>query len=351
MSKTFEIAGRPVGPGAPCFIIGEVAQAHDGSLGMAHAFIDAIAAAGADAVKFQTHIAAEESSTLEPWRVKFSPQDDRRYDYWRRMEFTPEQWAGLAAHARERGLVFLSSPFSEAAVDLLEKLDMPAWKVASGETNNPILLERMAATGKPILLSTGMSPLREIDEVVTWLQGLGLPLAVFQCTSRYPSPPETIGLNMLEVFRQRYDVPVGLSDHSAKIYAGLAAATLGANLLEVHVTLSREAFGPDVVASLTTAELRQLVEGVRFIEQTLAHPVDKDVNAAEMDRMRRTFGKALVARRDLPAGHRLTKADLTARKPASAGIPASERDAALGRALRRALPAGSFITEDDLESA
>ncbi|MDQ7011967.1 MAG: N-acetylneuraminate synthase family protein, partial [Mariprofundaceae bacterium] len=276
----FAIAGREIGPGAPCFVIGEVAQAHDGSLGMAHAFIDAIAEAGADAVKFQTHIAAEESSPLEPWRVKFSPQDETRYDYWKRMEFTAEQWAGLAQHARERGLVFLSSPFSEAAVDLLEKLDMPAWKVASGETNNPILLERMAATGKPILLSTGMSALDEIDRVTAWIQAQGVPLAIFQCTSRYPSPPETIGLNMLSVFRQRYGVPVGLSDHSACIYAGLAAATLGANLLEVHVTLSREAFGPDVVASLTTAELRQLVEGVRFIEQTLKHPVDKDANAA-----------------------------------------------------------------------
>jgi N-acetylneuraminate synthase len=191
--------------------------------------------------------------------------------------------------------------------------------------------------------------MEEIDRVVAWLQAQGLPLAVFQCTSRYPSPPETIGLNMLEVFRQRYGVPVGLSDHSAQIYAGLAAATLGADLLEVHVTLSREAFGPDVIASLTTAELRQLVEGVRFIERTLAHPVDKDANAAEMDKMRRTFGKALVLRRDLPAGHRLTKADLTARKPASAGIPAAERDAVLGRALRRACAAGHFLTEEDLE--
>lgn len=351
MNQTFSIAGRPVGPGAPCFIIAEVAQAHDGSLGMAHAFIDAIADAGADAVKFQTHIAAEESSPLEPWRVKFSQQDETRFDYWRRMEFTPAQWAGLAAHARERGLIFLSSPFSEAAVDLLEKLDMPAWKIASGETNNPVLLERMAQTGKPMLLSTGMSAMDEIDRVVDWIKAQGLPLAIFQCTSRYPSPPETIGLNMLEVFRQRYGVPVGLSDHSAQIYAGLAAATLGANLLEVHVTLSREAFGPDVVASLTTQELRQLVAGVRFIEQTLAHPVDKDANAAEMDKMRRTFGKALVARRDLPAGHVLAKDDLTARKPASAGILAAERDTVLGRALRRDLSAGSFITEDDLESA
>ena len=128
----FDIADRPVGTGHPCFIIGEVAQAHDGSLGMAHAYIDAIADAGADAVKFQTHIAAEESTPDEMWRVKFSYQDDSRFDYWRRMEFTEAQWRGLADHAGEKGLVFLSSPFSVAAVELLARIGVPAWKIASG---------------------------------------------------------------------------------------------------------------------------------------------------------------------------------------------------------------------------
>ena len=347
--QTFEIGTRRVGPGEPCLVIGEVAQAHDGSLGTAHAFIDAIAAAGANAVKFQTHIAAAESSAREPFRVKFSLKDATRYDYWKRMEFTAEQWTGLAAHAREKGLIFLSSPFSEEAVDLLARIGMPAWKIPSGEMNNPMLFERIAALGGPVLLSSGMSSLTETDRMVNWVKAHHLPLGIFQCTSKYPVPPEALGLNMLAVFRERYRVLVGLSDHSGTIYAGLAAVSLGANMLEVHVTLSREMFGPDVPASLTTSELRQLVAGVRFIEKALASPQDKDELAGQMETMRQTFGKALVAKRSLRAGAALKRADLTARKPASAGIPAQRLSDVLGKVLKRPVAAGSFITEEDLE--
>src|SRR5215213_9239018 len=178
-----------------CLIIGEVAQSHDGSLGMAHAFIDSIADAGADAVKFQTHIAAAESTPSEPWRVKFSPQDATRYDYWRRMEFTEEQWHGLKRHADEAGLLFLSSPFSGEAVDLLAQVGVPAWKVASGEVTNPPLFERMAATGLPILLSSGMSSWADMDDATRRVRERHLPLALLQCTSAYPCPPEKLGLN------------------------------------------------------------------------------------------------------------------------------------------------------------
>src|SRR5215467_9214956 len=148
---------HPAGLSTQCCIVAEVAQAHDGSLGTAHAFIDACARAGADAIKFQTHIAAAESSPGEPWRIKFSRQDASRYDYWKRMEFTEEQWAGLALHAKERGLIFLSSPFSSEAMDLLDRLGMEAWKVGSGEIGNTPLIQRMAKTGKPVLLSSVMS--------------------------------------------------------------------------------------------------------------------------------------------------------------------------------------------------
>jgi N-acetylneuraminate synthase len=139
-----------------CQIIGEVAQAHDGSLGAAHAYIDAIAQAGADAVKFQTHIASAESTPAEPWRVRFSYQDASRYDYWKRMEFTEEQWSGLKRHANEKGLLFLSSPFSLQAAKMLMRVGMPAWKVASGEVTNAPLFDFMIATGLPVMLSTGM---------------------------------------------------------------------------------------------------------------------------------------------------------------------------------------------------
>ena len=331
-----------------CLVIGEVAQAHDGSLGMAHAFIDAIANAGADAVKFQTHIAAAESTPSEPWRVKFSPQDATRYDYWKRMEFTPEQWHGLKRHADERGLLFLSSPFSIEAVDLLAEVGVAAWKIASGEVGNVPMLERMVATRLPVLLSSGMSAWGELDAAVHHLKAYQLPLAILQCTSAYPCPPEQVGLNLLSEFRERYGCAVGLSDHSGTIYPGLAAATLGCDVLEVHVTLSREMFGPDVPASITTAELRQLVEGIRFIECMMTHPVQKDAAANDLAPLRALFTKSIVARADLPAGTVLTMDDLTAKKPGT-GIPASRLPELLGARLRRSVHADEQLQPDDVE--
>jgi N,N'-diacetyllegionaminate synthase len=330
------------------WVVAEVAQAHDGSLGMAHAFIDAIAAAGADAVKFQTHIASAESTHGEPWRVKFSDQDATRYDYWKRMEFTEPQWHVLKKHAKEKGLQFLSSPFSVEAVHLLARIGVAAWKVASGEVGSTPMFEHMGATGLPILLSTGMSPISEIDGAVQQIKAYKLPLTVLQCTSTYPCPPEKVGLNLVSFFRERYGCNVGLSDHSGTIYPGLAAATLGIEVLEVHVTLSREMFGPDVPASVTTQELRQLVEGIRFIEKMRANPVSKDDIAVEMAPLRDLFTKSVVARTDLPAGIVLEEKHLTVKKPGT-GIPASRLNELVRRRLKRALNADTFLSEDDLE--
>ncbi len=335
--------------GGESLIIGEVAQAHDGSLGMAHAFIDGIANAGADAVKFQTHIAAAESTPSEPWRVKFSPQDDTRYAYWKRMEFTEEQWAGLRKHANERNLLFLSSPFSVEAVELLTRVGVAAWKVASGEVGTTRMLDRMADTRLPFILSTGMSSLSEIDNTVEHIRRFDLPFAVMQCTSSYPCPAEKIGLNMLPIFRERYNCPVGLSDHSATIYPGLAAATLGADVLEVHVTLSREMFGPDVPASVTTSEFGQLVDGVRFIERMITSPVDKDRLAEEARPLRDLFTKSVVARFDLPSGTVLQDEHLALKKPGT-GIPASRLVSLIGTRLVRAVRADELIRESDLEA-
>jgi N-acetylneuraminate synthase len=275
-------AGAWTAAAGRCLVVGEVAQAHDGSLGMAQAFIHAIANAGADAVKFQTHIAAAESAAGAPRRVMSSCQDESRYQYWKRMEFTAAQWQGLKKLADDRRLLFLSSPFSPEAVALLDQVGVAAWKVASAELSNVPMLERMVATRRPMILSSGMSPWAELGAAVKRVQEAALDLTVLQCTSLYPAPPEKLGLNLLAELRNRYGCKVGLSDHSGTIYAGLAAAALGADLIEVHVTLSREAFGPDVLVSLTTAELRQLTAGVRFIRTALEHPVDKDALAEEL---------------------------------------------------------------------
>jgi N-acetylneuraminate synthase len=315
---------------------------------MAHAFIDAIARTGADAVKFQTHIAAAESTPAEPWRVEFSRQDATRYNYWKRMEFTEEQWIGLKSHAEDRGLTFLSSPFSLEAVNLLDRIGVPMWKIPSGEASASPMLDRILATHRPVLLSTGLSTLEEVDAVVGKVKTRGVPLTVLQCTTAYPCPPEKVGLNMLQTYRERYGCPVGLSDHSGAIYAGLAAVALGAEVVEVHVALSREMFGPDVIASVTTTELRQLVEGVRFIEKMMSSPLDKDAEAEFLAPMRRVFGKSIVARTLLAAGTILTEEHLALKKPGT-GLHAERLPDILGRRTRRTIQPDEQIQEGDTE--
>ena len=331
-----------------CFIMAEVAQAHDGSLGTAHVYIDAVAQTGADAIKFQTHIADAESTPAEAWRVKFSPQDNTRFDYWKRMEFSAEQWAGLKEHAEQAGLVFLSSPFSIEAVQLLDSLGISAWKIASGEVGNRAFFDEILRTKKPVLLSTGMSGLAEIDQAVQLMQEHDIPLTVLQCTSMYPTPAEKVGLNLLGLFKERYGCTVGLSDHSGSIFPGLAAVTLGITVLEVHVAFSRETFGPDVTSSLTTGELKQLVEGVRMIEKIQNSPVDKDLLARELEPMRKLFNKSVVARKDLIDGTVLKLSDLTVKKPGS-GIPASQLADLVGRKVKHLIRHNSLLLEDDLE--
>jgi N-acetylneuraminate synthase len=344
----FAVGNRRVEPGYPSLVIAEIGQAHDGSLGTAHAYIDAVAKTGVDAIKFQTHIAAAESSSSESFRVRFSSQDRTRYDYWKRMEFTEDQWRGLADHADQCGLIFLSTPFSNQAVDLLGQIGVPAWKVGSGDVNNLPLIERMAKTSKPILLSSGMSSWGDLDKAVMKIEQYGAPVAVLQCTTAYPCPAERIGLNVLEEIRDRYGCPVGLSDHSGHIYAGLAAITLGANVVETHVVFSRDCFGPDVTSSLSIPELKQLVDGIRFIESALANPVSKEAAAVELAELRRMFGKSLVLAKDLTSGHQLGEEDLVLKKPGT-GIPASRLTEMIGRKLKVSLPAESFLSEEHLQ--
>lgn len=331
-----------------CLIIGEVAQAHDGSLGTAHAYIDAIADAGADAVKFQTHIAACESTAREPWRVKFSKQDDSRFGYWRRMEFTEPQWHELAAHAKDRGLQFWSSPFSSEAVELLKRVGVAGWKIASGEVRSDSILNPAIATKMPVILSSGMSGLTDLDAAVAKVKAGGCPMAVLQCTTAYPCPPEKIGLNVLPFLRDRYGCASGLSDHSGTIYPGLAAVAQGCEVLEVHVTFSREMFGPDVPASVTTAELRELTDGIRQIETMKANPIDKDTAAGDMGRMRAIFGKSIVARTDLAAGTVVSREALAYKKPGD-GLAEWEADKILNRKLKTDRSADDLLLEEHFE--
>jgi N-acetylneuraminate synthase len=343
----WNIGDRPIGAGNPAFVIAEVAQAHDGSLGLAHAFIDAAADAGADAVKFQTHLASAESTLDEPFRVRFSRQDETRLDYWRRMEFTPEQWHGLAAHVRERGLIFLSSAFSLAAVDLLKTIGVSAWKIGSGEFASRELWDAMTGAPAPVLFSTGLAKRVEIETAVNLFRSKRLPFALFQCTTSYPSPLEEVGLNVMEELRETYRCPVGLSDHSGKVFPGLAAIARGADFVEVHVTFDRRMFGPDTPASLTIDELRLLCgmrDAVAVMDKS---PVDKDKIAEKLNGLREMFGKSLAPLGPIAAGTVLKPSMLTAKKPGG-GIPPEAVAVIAGRRLKRDVAPDRILRWSDL---
>jgi N,N'-diacetyllegionaminate synthase len=329
-------------------VIAEIALSHDGSLGLAHAFLDAAAQSGADAVKFQTHIAAAESTFDEPFRVAFSRQDVKRYDYWRRTAFTPEQWQELAAHAKERGVVFLSSAFSVEAVELLAGLGVTLWKVPSGELRSRDLFDAMLTTGGHILVSTGMSPWQEIDETVALLRSRGASFTLMQCTTRYPTPLNEVGLNVLEEMRHRYACPVGLSDHSGTVFPGLAAMARGANVIEAHVTFDRRMFGPDVPASITFDELAFLTRARDAFNEMDEHPIDKDAMAGSLEALREIFGRSLAPSCALSAGTLLAPGMLVARKPGG-GIPTEAMQDIMGRRLVRNVVPERILRWDDLE--
>ena len=330
------------------FIIGEIGQNHDGSLGMCHAYIDALADARAHAVKFQTHIAAEESSGDEAFRVRFSHQDATRFDYWRRMEFSEDQWQGLKDHADDRGIAFLSTPFSVAAVEMLDHIGVSAWKVGSGDVLAEDMLGAILATGKPLIVSTGMSGWPEIDAIAARLTASGATFALMQCTSKYPTPLTDVGLNVLPEMRRRFGCRVGLSDHSGTTTAPQVAIARGFSLIEVHATFDRRMFGPDVPVSLTIEEIAQLVRFAREMSEMDANPVDKDEMASALGAQKTLFSRSLALAGDRAAGHRLILEDLVQRKPGG-GIPWAERKNLVGRVLRTDVSAHRLLRQEDIE--
>jgi N-acetylneuraminate synthase len=325
-------------------IIAEIGSVHDGSFGNALRLIDAAAEAGADTVKFQTHIAEAESLPNAPAPGYFS--DEPRIAYFRRTGFSADQWRKLAAHAGDRKVTFLSSPFSLEAVDLLEGVGVQAYKVPSGEVSNIPLLERIAATNKPVLLSSGMSNWRELDQAVAVLKP-ACALTVLQCSSAYPCPPEQVGLNVLGEMRERYQVPVGFSDHTLGFAAALAAAALGATAIEKHFTFSRQMYGSDAKNSMEPEDFRILCRGLHEIWSMAAHPVDKD-DVSPYAEMKRIFEKSVVTAVPVRAGATLTREQLAFKKPGD-GIPARDYRTLIGRRLKRDLPADHKVAPTDFE--
>ncbi len=329
------------------FIIADIAQAHDGSLGILHSFIDAVSRTGVDAIKFQTHIAEAESSIHEPFRVNFSYEDKTRFDYWKRMEFSPEQWTEIKNHCLEVDLEFISSPFSNAAVDLLEELEVKRYKIGSGEVTNHLMLEKIAKTGKEVLISSGLSNYQEIDEAIGIIEQHHKQYTIFQCTSKYPTAAKDIGLNIINELRNRYRCAIGLSDHSGTIYPALGAVALGVKYVEVHACFDKSMFGPDSASSLTIQELKQMVEGVRYLEESLSVKKDKN-DISEMKDMKSIFEKSLAVNQDLPKGAVINVDHLEAKKPAGCGIIASEFRNIVGRRLKVSKVKYDFLLEEDL---
>lgn len=328
------------------FLIAEVAQAHDGSLGQAHSFIDLAANCGANGIKFQTHFAEEESSPLEPWRIAFSRQDTSRFDYWKRMEFTAEQWAGLKQHCDDKGLLFLSSAFSRKAVELLERLDVPAWKIASGETENHQLLQDVIGTRKPVLVSSGLSTQEEVDHLVSMLKNQVKDLVLFQCSTAYPTPPDQVGLSLIPQWKSKFEIPIGLSDHSGTPHAGLLAAALGASFVEVHICFHRGCFGPDTSSSLDPDQLKQLAEGLIFAEHALT-PFDKTKFALQHGATKKIFARSFFYRRDLGSNHRIGLEDLILKKPGMGLGPAQENEV-VGKILQVDVAKGTMVEKTHL---
>lgn len=330
-------------------IIAEVAQAHDGSLGVLHSYIDAVAKTGVDAIKFQTHIADAESSQFEPFRVKFSYEDKSRYNYWKRMEFTMSQWKEIKSHCDNVGLEFMSSPFSVAAVEMLEEIGVKRYKIPSGEISNKLLLNQIVNTNKDIILSTGLTDLEELKEIVTSILAKGRnKLSLLQCTTKYPTKPHEVGLNIMTEYRSLFPgVDVGLSDHSGEIFPSLAAIALGASIIECHVVFSKDLFGPDAKASLTIDQFSELVKGGQFISNILSNPINKteslDVSLKNM------FGKSLSVSKSLKCGDKITVDCLESKKPAGYGIDASHYESILNKKVRRDMKKYEFLNIGDLQ--
>lgn len=329
-------------------IIAEVGSVHDGSYGNAKKLIELAAGCKADSIKFQTHIAAAETLRDAPVPSYFTGEP--RYDYFERTAFSNEQWRDLKNHCDESSIEFLSSPFSIEAVALLESLEMNRYKVPSGEVTNLPLLAEIAATGKPVLLSSGMSSWEELDDAVNTILRRNPQLTLLQCTSEYPCPYENVGLNVMVQMRERYDLPVGLSDHTLTPYASFAAVVLGASVIERHFTFSRQMYGSDARHSLEPAEFANLVEGIRAIEAMLTSTVDKDAGAVRLHEMKTIFEKSIASVVDIPSGSIITSQMLSLKKPGT-GIPARRMAEVIGRRATRDIPKDRLVAEEDLADA
>jgi sialic acid synthase SpsE len=332
-----------VGGDAPCIVVGEIGPNHDGSAERARALVDAVADAGCDAVKFQYHIADAE---IFDHSTKSYYYDETRYDFIKRVQELPHEiHLELRERARRRGLLYLCSVFSEEAVERVAALDPDGLKIPSGEVGNPWLLERAAATQKPLIASSGMSPAAEIDAMIEVLARATDDVVLLHCVSEYPTRREDMNLRMISALHTRYGCPVGLSDHSRNIPEVASSVALGSAMIEVHVTFDRDARGPDHHISLLPLELAELVARVRALEACLGKP--EKILGAHVENMRGSFTNSIVTRRAIRTGETFTRENLALMKPGTGFSPA-ELPRILGRKAALDLPARTALKAGDI---
>jgi sialic acid synthase SpsE len=338
--------GRAVGDGAPCYVIAEAGANHNRDLDVARRLVDAAADAGADAVKFQTYSGRTLYSTKTP-----------RFDYLGELGAKPahelldeialpRDWQPiLAAHCRARGIEFLSSPFDRQAVDELDALGVAALKIASFELVDLGLVQYAAATGRPLILSTGMCTLAEIDDAVRAARAAhaSIELALLQCASLYPAPPHVMNLRAIPAMEAAFGVPAGLSDHTLGTHIAPAAVALGARLVEKHFTLDRTMAGPDHPFAVEPKELAELVTRVRDVEAALGDGVKRGPSVEEAEEMYTKARRSLVAARDIPIGTRITADMLCVKRPGT-GVAPRFADAVVGRTASRDIECDDVIT-------
>ncbi len=344
-----EIAGRAVGTGAPVFVVAEAGVNHNGDLDLALRLVDIAAEAGADAVKFQT-FSADSLVTGGARKAEYQQETtgagESQRVMLRRLELGADAHARLQSRAAVRGLLFFSTPFDEGSADLLDALEVPLFKVPSGEVTNLPLLRHLAAKKRPIILSTGMATLAEVADAVATIRAAGdPPLAILHCLSAYPAPPNDVNLRAMDTLRAQFGCPIGFSDHTLGTEIALAAVARGAAIIEKHVTSDKALPGPDHRASLEPRELTEMIRAIRRVESSLGDG-EKRPMPSELD-TRDVARRSLVAARPIGRGERLDRAMLSIKRPGT-GIPPAQLERALGRAARRDLAADEVIRWEDL---
>lgn len=349
MSTPVRIGGRAVGRGESVYVVAEAGVNHDGRLDRALQLVDAAAGAGADAVKFQVfdvdHLVAR-GTAKAPYQDADRSACETQDEMLRRLQLDRSAFEQIAERARERGVAFLATPFDEKSVDLLVELGVPAVKIASPDVVNLPLVEHAARTGLPLILSTGMADLDEVRRAVDAARNAGArELVVLHCVSAYPAHPQDANLAAMATLADALDVEIGFSDHTLGLAVAIAAAALGASLIEKHLTLDRTAPGPDHAASLEPGELAELVAACRAAAAAVGDGVKRPVEA-ELENAR-VVRRSVAAARDLPAGSVLTRASLVALRPGT-GIPAADLAELVGRALARDVPRFQLLAPEDL---